>query len=163
MAAPTSSNHADATLFPQWTRRGQWLGWSPKMVGLVTGLLFALPSLAVIWNMHVRAGQLLEQAMRNRLLAAAQSVANEVDAEVHGSFQSREQEATALYQAEIGKLARMKAALDVEGMVRFVYTCVGRDGGCGWCWIPRRRGMRMATGRRTKRTSCSAMMRPVRR
>ncbi len=128
MAASPTPNRTDTALLLPWARRKQWLGWSPKVVGLVTGLLFALPSLAVIWNMHVRAGQLLEQAMRNRLLAAARSVANAVDAEVHGSFQSREQEDTALYQAEIGKLARMKAALDVEGMIRFVYTCVRRDG-----------------------------------
>jgi signal transduction histidine kinase len=118
----------DASVFREGTWRGQWLGWSPKVVGLITGLLFALPSLAVIWNMHVRASQLLEQSMRNRLLAAARSAANVVDAELHGSFQSREQEGSAAYQAEIGKLARMKAALDVEGMIRFVYTCVEREG-----------------------------------
>lgn len=124
---PTSSSpSAEASSDQGW--HGQWLGWSPRVVGLLTGLLFALPLLAVIWNVHVRASQLLDQSMRNRLLAAARSVANSVDAEQHGQFLRREQEQTEAYREAIQRLGRMQSALDVEGMIRFVYTCVERDG-----------------------------------
>jgi signal transduction histidine kinase len=100
-----------------------WLGWNPKVVGVLAIVVFALPMLVAIWNLYQRANSILEGEIREDLLAAARSVAQGIDVEMHSTFVRPEQESSDTYVRQIEKMDRVKAALDVRGLIKFVYTC----------------------------------------
>ncbi|SKA93166.1 Signal transduction histidine kinase [Prosthecobacter debontii] len=117
LSAPSASRKA----------KDVWLGWHPAVVGVLVFLLFAVPALAVIWNVHERAELVLEESIKSNLISAAKSIAEVVDGDTHGQFQRQDQEASAPYHQAIMHMERMKDALNTQGMIRFVYTCVQKD------------------------------------
>jgi|APTNR8051073442_1049403.scaffolds.fasta_scaffold01153_4 signal transduction histidine kinase len=118
---PDSQNFATAV-------KSRWLDWPPVAVGLLVAMAFAVPALAVIWNVNRRATHLLEDSIRSQLLAAARSVAAVSDPALHGTLRSPEQAGQPEYLEAIRALDQMKSALDVKGMIRYVYTCVLEGG-----------------------------------
>lgn len=109
--------------------KDHWLGWHPRSVGVLVMLLFAVPGLAVIWNVHERASQVLEESIRSSLMMAARTVAEVVSPAKHSTFLRREQEETPEYLEAIQNMRRMQSALDSKGMIKYVYTCVMKDDG----------------------------------
>jgi signal transduction histidine kinase len=120
-----SSNQAPSSLSQM--ARSLCLGWHPWAVGLATFILFVLPMLATIWNVHNRANTMLKQALHQHLLGAARTLALTVDADLHPTFVDPSQEASEAYQKEIEQLERVKLALDPNSIIQFVYTCVAKD------------------------------------
>lgn len=110
------------------TAPGSWLGWSPRAVGGLTLLLFAVPMLATIWNMYQRADQILQHSIQRQLLASARSISMSVDGELYKSFKSPSQELSAAYLNQIREMENVKMALDTDGMIKFVYACSEVDG-----------------------------------
>lgn len=105
-----------------------WLGWPPRLVGIMAMVLFALPTLATIWNMYQRADHILQQSIQHQLLSAARVIAREVDPEIHGSFHTPAQETSEAYLRQLRLMDRAKVAIDADGVIKFVYTCVERGG-----------------------------------
>lgn len=98
------------------------------LVGSLAMLLFALPMLATIFNMHRRTDLILQDSIRLQLLGAARAVAQEVDPALHETFTSPAQESSGDYNGQIIRMNGVKTALDVKGMIKFVYTCILKDG-----------------------------------
>ena len=106
--------------------KSHWLGWPPQLVGGVAWLMFALTMLATIWNMYQRADRSLQDSIQRELLATARSIAQVVDPELHRTFTMRDQEKTAPYEQQIRRMENARAAIDVNGMIKFVYTCIAQ-------------------------------------
>lgn len=105
-----------------------WFGWSPSRVGVLSLLALALPMLVTIWNMYRRADLISRESIQNQLLSAARSIAQQVDPELHGTFQSPDQEQSKSYVKQIQSMAALKAALDTYGVLKFAYTCIESGG-----------------------------------
>ncbi len=103
-----------------------WLGWPPMLVGCTAWLLFVLPMLATIWNMNRRADRILQDSIQRELLATARSIAQIIDPDLHKTFISPDQEKSEAYARQIASMERNKAALDVNSVIKFVYTCVAQ-------------------------------------
>lgn len=108
--------------------KNSWLGWSPRLVGLIALALFALPMLATIWNMYQRADRILQQSIQRQLLSTARGITKEVDPALHGTFKSPEQENSDAYIEQIRRLERERLALDTDSIIEFVYTCIEQNG-----------------------------------
>ena len=108
--------------------KGFWRRWSAWQIGLATGFVFLLPSLATIWNMHQQSRDVLSTSIRSDLLSAAKVMATTIDPEVHVTFQKREQEKSEAYLRQVDRILRMRPAVDPEGMIKFVYSCILRNG-----------------------------------
>ncbi len=123
----TSSSQKPITLseasFAKVTRN-LWLGWPSSRVGLLVMLMFLVPSLATIWNMHQRSRSILTDSIKTGLIASAQAMARVVDPDLHGRLKERSQEQGAEYQQQIARLSQMRGAIDPKAMIKFVYTCV---------------------------------------
>ena len=108
--------------------KSHWLGWPPRLVGCVALLLFTLPMLITIWNLDQRADSALQESIQHELLGAARSIALVVDPDLHGTFKTPDQEMSEPYVRQITLMEHTKTALDVNGMIKFVYTCIEQNG-----------------------------------
>ena len=102
--------------------------WSSRRVGFIVAAAFLLPSLATIWNLHQRSRQFLIEDMKGDLTVAARVMAGVIDPDLQETFHDRAQETSDAYVAEIAKLTRTRSLVDPKGMIKFVYTCVEKDG-----------------------------------
>jgi signal transduction histidine kinase len=66
--------------------------------------------------------------MQERMRSAARSIAYIVDAEAHKKFRTQEEETEAPYKAQIESMSRMKNELDPNQLIKFVYTCIEKEG-----------------------------------
>ncbi len=78
--------------------------------------------------MHENAREVMENSLRQGLLSYARALAGVVDPDQHSQFTRREQETSPEYLQQLVALDTLKRALDVKGMVKYVYTCVLHDG-----------------------------------
>ena len=105
-----------------------WRTWSSRKVGAFVSVIFMLPMLAVIWNMHQRSRSILTTTIKGDLISAAKVMATTVDPAVHSTFRDRAQETSPAYQEQIAKFIKMRPAVDSSGLIKFIYTCIERDG-----------------------------------
>lgn len=108
--------------------KGRWRAWSSRTMGVTAALGLLLPLLGTIWNMHERSRAILTESIKGDLIAAAKVMATTVDPVVHGTIREPAQETSAAYQEQIAKFIKMRPAVDPGGMIKFVYTCIERDG-----------------------------------
>ncbi|MEY4485173.1 MAG: hypothetical protein RL693_2625, partial [Verrucomicrobiota bacterium] len=77
---------------------------------------------------YLRADHILQTGMQERMRSAARSIAYIVDAEAHKKFRTQEEETEAPYKAQIESMSRMKNELDPNQLIKFVYTCIEKEG-----------------------------------
>lgn len=80
--------------------------------------------LATIWNMQQQADRILQKSIKHQLLGTAREIAQWIDADVHRSLKSPVQEKSEAYAKQIQQMERAKVALDADGMIKYVYTCI---------------------------------------
>ncbi len=107
---------------------GRWRGLPPLLGGLLVGILLFLATGAVILNFHITVTRQADQGMRTALTHAAAAAALTVDAAEHATFTHVEQESSPNYLAAIGRLQKMKDALEGPDAFKFIYTGIVRDG-----------------------------------
>ena len=91
-------------------------------------LLFLLPSLAIIWNIDKQSRRILLESLHSDLSSSALVMATTVDPVVHATFHDRAQEKGDSYQQQIARFSKMRPAVDPNGVIKFVYTCIQKDG-----------------------------------
>ncbi|MEO8615304.1 MAG: ATP-binding protein [Luteolibacter sp.] len=123
-----SNSHPDSPSAVSSQVVGRWRGLNPLLGGLLAGILLFLATGAVILNFHITVTRQADQDMRTALTHAAAAAALTVDAAEHATFTSVEQESSPTYLAAIGRLQKMKDALEGPDAFKFIYTGIVRDG-----------------------------------
>ena len=123
--SPSAPTHtSESSQMSSQLASSAWLGWSPPIVGVLAFFLFSLPMLATIWNMQQRANLILQDSIKHQLLGAARTIAQRIDGDVHRSLKTAAQEQSEAYIQQIQQMDHAKAALDTNGMIKYVYTCI---------------------------------------
>ena len=94
-------------------------------VAIITGLLTFLTVLASSYVLYSYAIDAVESDIEEHLESAALAVSAQVDGDLHTSFVSRDQENSSEYIQQIAKLGAIKNSFP---SIRYVYTCIMRNG-----------------------------------
>lgn len=101
---------------------------SPELAGLLAaGAVVAIMSV-IIGVFHLRATRQLEESLHNTLRRAAIAAAQTVDPVAHQSLNDPSQIHSPVYARECIRLQRTKSELEGPEKLRFIYTCIMRDG-----------------------------------
>lgn len=114
---------------PVTSPRGRrWRGLSPRLRGLIAGLVLMFSTGTELFKNHVVMRRNAEEGMRQSLRRAAAACAQAVDPEIHQTLTDPSREETPAYEEACRRLLNAKTAEEGPDSFVFVYTCILKDG-----------------------------------
>lgn len=99
-----------------------------RFKGTIVGIIVLIATIFCSAVLHFRAMNALKEQVRNNLIRAAQSVARDIDGDLHKTFISKDQEKSPEYEKALTPLRRslyfMEDGLLKRNDYRFIYTCI---------------------------------------
>lgn len=96
----------------------------PIVIGIAVGVLVFTVALVIELLIHDISEQAVRDMIRGNLKRLARAAATTVDADLHETFHSPEQEITAAYRKAVRPLERFQNS---DSEISYVYTCILRD------------------------------------